>query len=571
MVKIKKEQIRKTPFSFAQPPPERLLKENLRELTSYIEDFWDFIPTPIILVSPLNIILSISKSFERLSGYNAYEIVGEKLTKIITDKYLIERVGKEIAGKEEILNQETLFLAKEGKEIAVSLSAKKRRDEKGDFIGYFLAILDVSEIKALQESLEKKIEERTRELEEAKSSLEIKVKARTKEIRELADNLEYKVKERTEGLVQSREALINMLEDVEEERKTAEEEKNKTLAIIRNFSDGILVFDAENVLALVNPLAEEFLGTKIEKAIGKSVLELSNYVNFKPLIKIFGDGIKEVSREKIELSEDLILELSTIPVIREKEKVGTLVVLHDITREKLIDKMKTEFVSLAAHQLRTPLSVIKWTLRMILDGDLGEITKEQRDFLGDTYESNERMITLINHLLNVTRIEEGRYIYNLVLADIEELIESVVKSHKEEIASKKIQVVFKKPSGELPKTILDIEKIKIAIDNIFDNALRYTSVGGQIIISFKISKNNIEFSVKDTGVGIPQKEQKRVFAKFFRGTNVIRMETEGTGLGLFITKNIIEAHGGKIWFESKEKVGTTFYFTIPIRKKIPLP
>jgi len=161
MVKIKKEN--KT---------DRLLKENLRELTSYIEDFWDFIPTPIILVNPLNIILSISKSFERLSGYTAYEAVGENLTKIIPDKNLVENLRKEITKEEEILNQEALFLVKGGKGITVNLSAKKRRDEKGDFIGYFLTIVDISEIKTLQENLEKKVEEKTGELQKRVEELE---------------------------------------------------------------------------------------------------------------------------------------------------------------------------------------------------------------------------------------------------------------------------------------------------------------------------------------------------------------------------------------------------------------
>lgn len=129
--------------------------------------------------------------------------------------------------------------------------------------------------------------------------------------------------------------------------------------------------------------------------------------------------------------------MSSVSIIREEEKIGTLIILHDITREKLVERIKTEFVSLAAHQLRTPLSAIKWTLKMLLDGDLGEITQEQKDFIGKTYESNERMINLINDLLDVARIEEGRYVFKPVLTNIEDVAQFVINSCKDEFIKKR--------------------------------------------------------------------------------------------------------------------------------------
>jgi len=229
--------------------------------------------------------------------------------------------------------------------------------------------------------------------------------------------------------------------------------------------------------------------------------------------------------------------------------------------------MKTEFVSIAAHQLRTPLSAIKWTLRMVLDGDFGPITEEQRDFMEKTYKSNERMITLINDLLNVSRIEEGRFLYKPILTDIESVVQFVIDSYKEEIEKRKIKFEFKKPEKKLPKVMLDVEKMRLAIQNLLENAIRYTQPEGRVTASLKYVKKEIEFSIKDTGIGIPKDQQERIFTKFFRGGNAIRLETKGSGLGLFIVKNIIEAHGGKIWFESKEGKGTTFYFTLPVKEK----
>ena len=387
------------------------------------------------------------------------------------------------------------------------------------------------------------------------------------EIREKREAELQELEKKTKELEESRTALMNMLEDVEEERGRAEEEKNKTLAVITNFADGLLVFDKEGKLSLINPQAEDFFDVKSRDIVDRPILELSTFPTVEPIVRIAGKEIKGVFRKEVQIREDLVLEVSTIPIMREEEKLGTLIILHDITREKTIERMKTEFVSLAAHQLRTPLSAIKWTLRMLLDGDLGKITEEQKDFIEKTYKSNERMITLINDLLDVTRIEEGRYLYKPVLADVEPIVQFVTNSYQEEIKKKKIRFEFKKPEEGLPKIKLDVEKIRLAIDNLIENAIRYTPAYGKVMVSLEHKKGGIEFSVKDTGVGIPKDQQGRIFTKFFRAANVMRMATEGTGLGLFITKNIIEAHGGKIWFESEEGKGTTFYFAIPVKEE----
>ncbi len=391
----------------------------------------------------------------------------------------------------------------------------------------------------------------------SRKELEKKIKEKTKELQE-----------KLEELKESRTSLMNILEDVEEARRKSEEEKNKTLAIITNFADGLLVFDNENKLILVNPQAEIFFEIRTPDIIGKSISELFSFPLLKPLIELLSKEIEGIFRKELPIKENLTLEVSIIPLTKEEEILGNLVILHDITREKMVERMKTEFVTLAAHQLRTPLSAIKWTLRMLLDGDLGAITEEQKDFVEKTYRSNERMISLINDLLNVTRIEEGRYLFKPALADIEAVVQFVVKSYQEEIEKREIKFEFIKPTEKLPLILIDVEKIKLVIQNILDNAIRYSRPGGEVTISLRYGKKEIELSIKDTGVGIPKDQQGRVFTKFFRAANVMRMETEGTGLGLFIAKNIIEAHGGKIWFESEEGKGSTFYFTLLLEKKL---
>ncbi|MEK7575661.1 MAG: HAMP domain-containing sensor histidine kinase [Patescibacteria group bacterium] len=237
---------------------------------------------------------------------------------------------------------------------------------------------------------------------------------------------------------------------------------------------------------------------------------------------------------------------------------------EELKRAKELDRMKTEFISIAAHQLRTPLTAVKWILKMIINGDLGELTSEQKAFLSRGYQGNERTIKLVNDFLNVSRIEEGRFGYVFELIQLEDLIDNLIQDFDHVIKERQVDFIFEKPKEPLPKVKIDHSKMRLAIQNLIDNAIKYTPEKGRVAISIKNSIMHLEVTIKDTGYGIPKKQHERIFTKFFRGDNVIRKQVEGTGLGLFIVKNIIEKHGGTIWFESEENKGTTFYFTIPV-------
>jgi len=399
-------------------------------------------------------------------------------------------------------------------------------------------------------------------------------KSAVKDFHEMPKSSEWQTDERTRQLREqvkfsedSRVALMNMLEDMEDLRRRAEEEKEKTLAIITNFADGLILFDANDRFMLANSLIEAAFGVtreEIRGLIGKKIAAFQLINGFRPLIDLIGPVITEVSRKELYISENEIYEVSSLEVQSGRGKVGTLIIAHDISREKIVERMKTEFVSIAAHQLRTPISAIKWTLRMILDGDLGPITEDQRDFLDKTYKSNERMINLINDLLNVTRIEEGRHLYNLVLVNLEETIETLVANYGQILEQKKLTLDFEKPAAKLAPVKIDVEKMKLVIANLIENAIKYTPAGGNIRVTISQKAEGLEVAVKDSGMGIMKDQQSRIFTKYFRGANAIKMETEGTGLGLFITKNIVETHGGKVWFASEEGKGTTFFFTVPL-------
>lgn len=379
------------------------------------------------------------------------------------------------------------------------------------------------------------------------------------------ENLDQEIEKKEQELRKIRSAFLNILEDTEEAKNQAIEERNKTLAIINNFSDGLLVLDNENTVELISPSVEILLKQDEDNILGKSVFKLSSKeLNLRPLIDVLKKK-KEIYRKEIEIDGNLLLEVSSSS-FDFGEKKGTLVIIHDVSRDRLVEKMKTEFVSIAAHQLRTPLSAIKWSLKMILDGDVGKINPEQKDLLEKTYYSNERMIGLINDLLNVTRIEEGRFLYKPEKMQLEGVIVNALQDFEETIKMKKVNVRFEKLKKLLPPVIIDEEKMSLAIHNLLDNALKYTvSEKGEIAISLEEKEDSIIFKIKDNGVGIPKNQHQRIFTKFFRGDNVIRMETEGSGLGLYTTKNIIESHKGKIWFESDEGKGTTFYFSLPYK------
>jgi signal transduction histidine kinase len=228
--------------------------------------------------------------------------------------------------------------------------------------------------------------------------------------------------------------------------------------------------------------------------------------------------------------------------------------------------LKTEFVSIAAHQLRTPLSAIKWTLTTILDGDFGKINKEQKEYLQKTNLSNERMINLVDDLLNLSRIEEGKYVQKNDFFKLGEVVRDIVDSLDIKANKKNIKLNLKEPAN-LPELLADKEKIRLVVQNLIENAINYSFNGKEVLISlFKNDdKNEVEFKVENVGIGIPKDQRERIFTKFFRAENEVKTETVGSGLGLFINKNIVESHGGRIWFESEENKKIAFYFTIPVK------
>ncbi|TSC81974.1 MAG: Uncharacterized protein G01um101420_757 [Parcubacteria group bacterium Gr01-1014_20] len=390
-----------------------------------------------------------------------------------------------------------------------------------------------------------------------KESIRRKLVVTAQELKRLHGTLEKKVLQRTKDLEQIR---------------------SKNEAILTSIGDGLVVVDKEGKISYINKSFEEMLGWKTQEIVGKSMVEVVPREDLNGIGVSFKERILTQVLEGQKFVADLTnpfyyvrkdksrFPASSIvaPVVLNKKIVGAVEVFRDITKEKEIDKAKTEFVSLASHQLRTPLSTVNWYSEMLLTGDVGEVTPEQKKYLEEIYSGNQRMVDLVNTLLDVSRIEMGTFMVEPKPTDIVKLARSVIDEQKLQIDEKKIKF-SRSFEDSIPLMRADPKLLRMVIQNLLSNAIKYTPEGGKIGVSISLdNEKNVSLKMSDTGYGIPKNQQDKIFTKLFRADNVIGKDTEGTGLGLYIAKSIVEQAGGKLWFESVENSGTTFYATLPL-------
>lgn len=379
---------------------------------------------------------------------------------------------------------------------------------------------------------------------------------------------EEKLVQANKELKQQQEAVLNVFEDMEKEKEKAE----TYLKIAGNI---IVALDKNGCITLINTKGNEVLGYKNGHLIGKNwfdtCLPKENINEVKAVFKklISGDnGLAEKYENKIISKtgeQKTILWHNSLLRDSSGNIIGTLSSGEDITEIKRIDKAKTEFVSLASHQLRTPLAAVNWYGEMLKSGDVGKLSKEQQKYINYIYDSNRRMAELVSALLNVSRIELGTFIIEPTRLNLKKTIESVTQDIKPLIIKKKINFKVNFDSA-IPKTMmLDEKLIRMILANILSNAVKYTPSKGRVSLQIKKMKDNIAITVKDTGYGIPANQQNMIFTKLFRADNIKMRDTSGTGLGLYLVKSILDQVGGKIWFKSKEKRGSIFYITVPLK------
>ena len=455
-------------------------------------------------------------------------------------------------------------------------------------LGYFVARNISKPLKKLQGGV-KIIED---------GDLEFRVKIKSKdEIGELADSFnkmamalqkaregaDFEVKrrtgevlEKTHELEESQEATLNILEDVQEEKTNVAQGKRRVEAIISSVSDGLFVTDVAGRIILFNPMAEELSGFKESDAVGAPYSEILRFesetgeetdVDFieKTLrsgeISSIGQNTLLVTKKKIKIP----VTESAGPIMSQGKVVGAVGIIRDATKEREVARMKSGFVSIASHQLRTPLSAIKWLLEMVLGGEVGKLNSEQVDYLTQVFESNERLINLVNDLLKVSRLETRRVKVEPEKVQITDIIKLVIEDQQINAKAHNCEIRFDE-LDKIPEIKVDPILVRNIIENLVTNAVDYSKPGRKNIVTIRARKRKkvIEIQIKDKGIGIPKKEQLRIFEMFYRSNEAVKVRAEGTGLGLYIANMIVDLSGGETWFKSEEGKGSSFYFTLPL-------
>ena len=365
-------------------------------------------------------------------------------------------------------------------------------------------------------------------------------------------------------------------DDFEKTKINIERDKIKEEAMLASIGDGVVATDKDGVIIFINQAARSLLSWD-NKMLGKNLSEVSLLSDSKgqhvtvgkhPLHlaltkrkKIITDEYHFVKKDKTDLS----VYISAMPIILKNEVIGAIEVFRDVTKEKEVDRIKSEFVFLASHQLRTPLSTINWYVEMLMSGDAGPINEEQKNYLKEVYDGNQRMVEMVNDLLNVSRLDLGTLAVQLVPADISSLTTEIIKENNLDITEKNLKIDLQF-HPDVVGVQTDIKMMRILLQNLITNAIKYTPANGAITISLETNKaKNYLLTVADTGFGIPLAAQSKIFTKLFRADNVMAKEITGTGLGLYMVKSIVEKLQGKIWFESQEDKGTKFFVSFPVQ------
>lgn len=353
-------------------------------------------------------------------------------------------------------------------------------------------------------------------------------------------------------------------------------ERNELKNVFLNLEDALIVYDNNFQVLFFNPAAEKLFKVQPQKVFGhrfqpqdveNSFWKLLTQVMFPSLAPAV------VSRSKpgeypqiVDLSfTDPALELrvSTSSVTDGGHIIGFMKIIKDRTREVSLLKSKTEFLTVASHQLRTPVTELNWAMESLVgDQSLNDASKT---IVENALISSRQLKKIVEDLLNTARVEEGHFGYSFEEMNIIDFIGKLLAEVAPSARKNGIKVYFDKPKSPLPNVLVDQSRLSIAINNLLENAIRYNVENGEVVVKIEQEKDKpyVEISVSDTGVGIPAEDVGKLFTKFFRAENVMKSQTEGSGLGIYITKNVIQAHGGQIWVESELGRGTTFHFTLP--------
>ena len=335
-------------------------------------------------------------------------------------------------------------------------------------------------------------------------------------------------------------------------------EKERSFAILANIADGIVAVDREGRVVLWNQAAEKITGVAAEDALRRTPDDVLQGSLESGSDTPVGDRLVSISRSR----EEVWLSV-TEAVMRDPagQVAGRIFAFRDISADRLVEQMKSDFVSSVSHGLRTPLTSIYGFAETLLRQDVLFGEAERQTFLGYIASESQRLTAIVDALLNVARLDTGDLQVNLAPTDVRDVVGEVIQSAQD--GANGHRFVLDLPTEPLPATA-DRDKLRQVFSILLDNAIKYSPEGGTVTVGVERKRDTVEVSVADQGLGIPQADQEQIFRKFYRGSDAeARLGPGGTGLGLFIARGLVTAMGGRIWVESREGEGSTFAFELP--------
>lgn len=362
--------------------------------------------------------------------------------------------------------------------------------------------------------------------------------------------------------------LSGHFHNLETEKDQAVTENNRLSEVLSSMIDGIIALDFNKNIIFSNKAFEEITGytqseiqnQNVEKFIhlfvdNEEIMSKSYcQINFSKSAKMIGKNGKEskISIMTTKTSQD------------SQTNVNCILIFHDLSKEEELERMKLDFVSMASHELRTPLTSIIGYLSVFASENKDKIAKEELDLVDKALISSRQLLILVQNLLSVNKIERVQMSVSVTPVDYLPIISKVIDNIKNLSAQKNIVLTLQLPTTDLPKVLTDPIKTEEVITNLIANAINYTNPGGKVDIALEVSPTEVKTSIIDTGIGIPKEAISHLFSKFFRASNSTQQASKGTGLGLYISKSIIEKLNGKIWVESEAGKGSKFSFTLPL-------
>ncbi len=514
-----------------------------RESDPFYNKVFNTIRESIILLNPenLNII------FNNLNADKVFDFANRKTILcrdiMTSDSYSAFEVAvRKIYEYKGIWEGELTMIDASGKEFVGSVGMSYIEENNTEMI--FMKIIDITQTKLAEEKVKssvKSLQEKNAELENAKT------------------------------------AIMNVLEDINIEKSKVADREQRLEAIIESIAEGVVVIENDKNIFMSNTTILKMLGYKENEFDNQPYANVLHIIDEKTgeLDKDFidnvfrtGEVLSRFNKSQIVTKDGRKIDISeTVSPIKDASgKVHRLVVvIKDVTEQRKVEKMRSEFVSIASHQLRAPLTAISWYIEMLMDEKSNtNLTDEQKSYISMVSEGNRKMTLLVNDLLDISRLEGGKELQFIKAdSDIIEVVKDVIEEQKSLSTQKKQNlIVTQNPEGPIIINI-DKDKIRQVIVNLVNNAIKYTPEGGEISIYTEFKDGFVRINIKDNGIGIPKDQQARIFEKFFRSDNAVSIQAQGSGLGLYVAKEVVEKHGGRIEFQSEVGNGTTFTVVLP--------